>query len=151
MEKLNWGYIQEILEQATHGSTGCPPMLFVTAYEAQRNMDSLLTEFGPDDIDRNTQIAVLERFHRHSAVLYDLGFIEIWTPSEVHLRGVDGMWIDGDEFWPKRVTALGYNFLEGLNNEKYGGRLMAILNDAGVSAARRLWEEGLDRVLAFFE
>ena len=147
MEKLNWGYIQEILEQATHGGTGCSPELFVEAYEAQQTLDAQIIELAQNDRDLEAARENIEKFHKHSAILSDLGFIEIWSPNEAALRGADGVWIDGDVFWPKRVTASGYMFLENLNeDEKHGGKVRGLLEDLGVRAARMLGNETIEQV-----
>ena len=149
MEKLDWGYIQEILEQATHGSTGCSPELFETAYEALQHLDTGFSDFAPDDFEIETPITVLQVFHRHSGILYDLGFIEIWDPSELALTLAIGTLIGGDEFWPKRVTASGYMFLENLNeDDKHDGKVRGLLEDWGVRAARMLGNETIQQVLA---
>ena len=79
MEKLDWEYIRDILVRATRGMTGCPPELF-DAYEALQKLDA--GEWGNlDATELELQRTIFTNFHKHSAILYDLGFIEIWDSS----------------------------------------------------------------------
>lgn len=155
MTPLNWDYIKDILNQATAGGTGCSPELF-DGWKAQQALDShegaLLGASGSrlDAGERQKFEEELARFHRHSSILYDLGFIEIWDPQEISRRWVMlGAWSDGDEFWPKRVTASGYMFLENTQSSS-DGRWRRLLEKGGVRAARMLGQEMIEQVISRF-
>ncbi len=150
MEKLNWEYIQDILDRATTGGTGCPATLF-DAYHILEKFEDMYAE--QSEVDRELQLTLWRDFHRHSAILWDLGFIEIWDLSTENPGWSRSLVYNlyGDEFWPKRVTASGYNFLENLNEDgRHGGKVIELLYGVGVRAARKLGEESLDRVFAIF-
>ena len=64
-------------------------------------------------------------------------------------RGGDsGRFIDGSEYWPKRVTASGYIFLENLSeSQNDDGKLLRLLKTFGVRAAQELGKESLDQAI----
>ena len=151
MEKLDWEYIRDILDRGTKGGTSCSPELF-DAYDTLQKLEEMFfAELS--EVDRGLQLKLWSNFHKHSAILWDLRYIEIWdlsTESPPWSRSLVHN-VFGDEFWPKRVTASGYNFLENLNDDgKHDGKVIDLLNEWGVRAARKLGDEAINRVFELF-
>ena len=149
MNELDWEYIIDILDKATAGATGCSPTLFVASNALQKLQD----EFDQplDEVERQKCIGALENFHTHSGILHDLGFLEVWDPRDFFAKWGGGGFIDGSVYWPKRVTASGYIFLENLSeSQNDDGKLLRLLKTVGVRAAQELGKASLDQAISRF-
>ena len=149
MKKLDWNYIEEILATATEGGTGCDPELFDggRAWAAIGRVDWEIGGSDLSDDERQEAFDTLNKFHVHTGVLFDMHLIEVWDtrtmPFEYH-----GHFTAGDEYWPKRVTARGYNFLSTVEADRNkGGKLLDTLSNTALSAVQRAVNAGFDKFL----
>ena len=145
MKELDWDYIVEILEHATEGGTGCSYTLFSIG-ESQRLLDENTPYGGPTTEERKEHVEALQKFHTHTGVLSDLNRIETWDKPTSMPEPPVGCWIvPAEEFWPKRVTAKGYAFLETLEADKRKqGNLLETIKQFAIARVNKAADLGLE-------
>ena len=153
MAGIDQDYLTEILERASEGGTICRPEIFDgwRYYEELKEKGSQpgialafneVPERIPGELTTEEERELRGKyrdFHRHTAVLKDLEYIEIWQKDHTGTISQIGIWGGEGEFWPKRVTANGYKALGYLKDESFtekvkeaGSAMVVRLIDAAV-------------------
>ena len=133
MTGIDQDYLTEILERASEGGTTCKKEIFdgwkyleelkekgsrpgipLSFNEVPGRISGELTTEEERELQRK-----YGNFHRHTAVLKDLGYIEVWQKDHTGTIRHIGIWGGEGEFWPKRVTANGYKALSYLKDESF--------------------------------
>ena len=106
-------------------------------------------EGGLSAEEQEKELETLIKFHTHTGVLADMGLIEIWDNQEMrNAYGHYGIFFAGEEYWPMRVTAKGYNYLSVVRADRgKGDKILDALAKVGYSVAQRAINAGHDKVV----
>ena len=152
MRELDWEYMNGLLEAATEGATGCAPDLFDGGKAWYTLGKQLPPGWGEESLsaeDEEKELETLIKFHMHTGVLADMGLIDIWDTQEMrNTYGHYAVPFAGAEYWPKRVTAKGHNYLSVVCTDRgKGGEMLDALSKVGYSVVQRAITAGHDKVL----